>query len=97
MKNLKIEIENLESFVNNSNMPTNEEAWYEFCQSLEDHISNINSEFDYYENEMKEKDKEIETLNDRLTALRERRTNAKVPLLIKSDRKNWCDFDKVFD
>lgn len=39
----------------------------------------------------------VETLNDRLTALRERRTNAKVPLLIKSDRKNWCDFDKAFD
>lgn len=39
---------------------------------------------------------QVTILNDRLTALRERRTGAKVPMIIKSDRKNWCDFNKVF-
>lgn len=70
MKDLKTEIENLETFVNNSNMPTNENAWYEFCQKIEHCISDINREFDYYENEMTEKDKEIETLNDMLDEIK---------------------------
>ena len=70
MKDLKTEIENLETFVNNSHMPTNENAWYEFCQKIEDCISDINREFDYYENEMTEKDKEIETLNDMLDEIK---------------------------
>ena len=39
----------------------------------------------------------VETLNLRLTALKAKRTNNKVPMLIKSDRKNWCDFDKAFN
>ncbi len=39
----------------------------------------------------------VESLNLRLTALKAKRTNNKVPMLIKSDRKNWCDFDKAFN
>lgn len=39
---------------------------------------------------------QIAQLNERLTALKQRKTNNKVPILLKSDRKTWCDFDKVF-
>lgn len=39
---------------------------------------------------------QVTILNDRLIALKERRTGAKVPMIINSDRKNWCDFNKVF-
>jgi len=35
-------------------------------------------------------------LNSRLIALTQRKTNNKIPILIRSDRKSWCDFDKVF-
>ena len=35
-------------------------------------------------------------LNERLVALKQRKKNNKVPVIIKSDRNNWCDFDKVF-
>ena len=38
----------------------------------------------------------VGTLVDRLTALKQKRKNAKVPVVISSDRKNWCDFDKAF-
>ncbi len=39
---------------------------------------------------------QITQLNDRLVALKQRKTNNKVPMILKSDRKTWCDFDKVF-
>lgn len=35
-------------------------------------------------------------LNDRLVALKQRKSNNKVPLLLSSDRNSWCDFDKAF-
>ena len=35
-------------------------------------------------------------LNDRLVALKQRKSNNKVPVIINSDRKNWCDFNKAF-
>lgn len=35
-------------------------------------------------------------LNDRLVALKQRKSNNKVPLLLSSDRTSWCDFDKAF-
>lgn len=70
MDDLKIEIENLETFLNNSNNPNNDEAWYSFCQNINDKISNIKREFNYYENELDEKNKEIETLNDRLDEIK---------------------------
>ena len=35
-------------------------------------------------------------LNERLVALKQRKTNNKVPVLLSSDRKSWCDFDKAF-
>lgn len=38
----------------------------------------------------------VEALTERLTSLRSRRTGAKVPVLLHSDRKSWCDFDKAF-
>lgn len=39
---------------------------------------------------------QITQLNDRLVALKQRKTNNKVPIILKSDRKTWCDFNKVF-
>ena len=39
---------------------------------------------------------QITQLNDRLVALKQRKTNNKVPMILKSDRKKWCYFDKVF-
>ncbi len=38
----------------------------------------------------------VVALTERLTALKARRTGAKVPVILKSDRKNWCDFEKAF-
>jgi hypothetical protein len=38
----------------------------------------------------------IEALNVRLVALQSRRTGAKVPVILRSDRKNWNDFEKAF-
>lgn len=35
-------------------------------------------------------------LNERLISLKQRKNSNKVPVIIKSDRKTWCDFDKVF-
>lgn len=39
---------------------------------------------------------QVVQLNERLVALKQRKTNNKAPILLKSDRKTWCDFDKVF-
>lgn len=39
---------------------------------------------------------QVVQLNERLVALRQRKNNNKVPVIINSDRKTWCDFDKVF-
>ena len=38
----------------------------------------------------------ITALNERLVSLKSRRTGAKVPVILRSDRKNWSDFDKAF-
>ena len=38
----------------------------------------------------------ITALNERLVSLQSRRTGAKVPVILRSDRKNWNDFDKAF-
>lgn len=38
----------------------------------------------------------VTALTERLTALTERRKGAKVPVILKSDRKNWCDFNDAF-
>jgi len=38
----------------------------------------------------------ITALNERLVSLQSRRTGAKVPVILHSDRKNWSDFDKAF-
>lgn len=38
----------------------------------------------------------VETLTMRLDELRSKQNNNKAPVIIKSDRKNWCDFEKVF-
>lgn len=38
----------------------------------------------------------VETLTQRLQALQIKKKGTKVPVIIRSDRKNWCDFDKVF-
>ena len=38
----------------------------------------------------------VENLTMRLDALKSRQNNNITPLVIKSDRNNWCDFDKVF-
>ena len=38
----------------------------------------------------------VENLTMRLDALKSRQKNNKAPIVIKSDRNNWCDFDKVF-
>ena len=38
----------------------------------------------------------VENLTMRLNALKSRQNNNITPLVIKSDRNNWCDFDKVF-
>ena len=38
----------------------------------------------------------ITALNERLVSLKSRRTGAKVPVILRSDRKNWNDFDKAF-
>ena len=38
----------------------------------------------------------ITALNERLVSLQSRRTGAKVPVILRSDRKNWSDFDKAF-
>ncbi|AXQ66436.1 MAG: hypothetical protein [Caudoviricetes sp.] len=39
---------------------------------------------------------QVVQLNERLIALKKRKNNNTVPVLISSDRKSWCDFDKVF-
>lgn len=38
----------------------------------------------------------VTALTERLTALTQRRTGAKVPVILRSDRKNWCDFSDAF-
>jgi hypothetical protein len=38
----------------------------------------------------------VEALTARLVSLQSRRTGAKVPVILRSDRKNWNDFDKAF-
>ena len=38
----------------------------------------------------------VENLTMRLDALKSKQKNNKAPIVIKSDRNNWCDFDKVF-
>ena len=38
----------------------------------------------------------ITALNERLVSLKSRRSGAKVPVILRSDRKNWNDFDKAF-
>lgn len=38
----------------------------------------------------------ITALTERLQALKTRKTNSKVPVLLHSDRRNWCDFDEAF-
>lgn len=38
----------------------------------------------------------ITALTERLAALKVRRTGSKVPVILRSDRKNWSDFDKAF-
>lgn len=38
----------------------------------------------------------ITALNERLVSLKSRRSGAKVPVVLRSDRKNWNDFDKAF-
>ena len=38
----------------------------------------------------------VETLTMRLDALRSKQKNYKAPVVIKTDRNNWCDFEKVF-
>lgn len=38
----------------------------------------------------------ITALNERLVSLQSRRTGAKVPVILRSDRRNWNDFDKAF-
>ena len=38
----------------------------------------------------------ITALNERLVSLQSRRTGAKVPVILRSDRKNWNDFNKAF-
>jgi len=38
----------------------------------------------------------ITALTQRLTSLIDRRTGAKVPVVLRSDRKNWCDFNEAF-
>lgn len=39
----------------------------------------------------------VETLTLRLEALKGRQNNhSKAPVIIKSDRNSWCDFEKVF-
>lgn len=38
----------------------------------------------------------ITALNERLVSLKSRRSGAKVPVILRSERKNWSDFDKAF-
>lgn len=38
----------------------------------------------------------VSALQERLESLKQKRTNARVPILLKSDRKNWEDFEKAF-
>ena len=38
----------------------------------------------------------ITALNERLVSLKSRRSGAKVPVILRSDRKSWNDFDKAF-
>ena len=38
----------------------------------------------------------IESLERRLVTLKLKRTSVKAPVVISSDRKSWCDFDKAF-
>lgn len=38
----------------------------------------------------------VDALNQRLESLKVRRTGAKVPVILRSDRKNWNDFNKAF-
>ena len=38
----------------------------------------------------------VAALNERLVSLRSRRSGAKVPVILRSDRRNWSDFDKAF-
>lgn len=38
----------------------------------------------------------VDALEKRLQALKLKRTTTKVPVVIASDRKSWCDFDELF-
>lgn len=38
----------------------------------------------------------VSVLNERLNALRLKKKGTKVPVVIRTDRQNWCDFDKAF-
>jgi len=38
----------------------------------------------------------VAVLTDRLASLKTKRKSAVVPIVIHSDRKSWCDFDKAF-
>lgn len=38
----------------------------------------------------------VETLMQRLDALKSKQKNNKAPIIIKTDRKNWDDFNKAF-
>lgn len=38
----------------------------------------------------------VAALNERLQALKLKKKGTKVPVVLHSDRKNWCDFDKAF-
>lgn len=39
----------------------------------------------------------LEALEKRLLSLKAKRSGSKVPVVIKSDRKNWCDFESAFN
>lgn len=38
----------------------------------------------------------VETLTQRLEALKGKTKNNKAPVIIRTDRNDWCDFEKVF-
>lgn len=65
--------------------------------ALESIINNIAlSPQEWRIGEATEKGPLISALTARLESLKVRRTGAKVPVILRSDRKNWCDFNEAF-
>jgi len=66
-------------------------------EALESIINNIAlSPAEWRIGDSSEVNTSIVALESRLTALKNKKSGGKVPVVFTSDRKNWCDFDKIF-